>query len=433
MKRVPPSERSKGELESVLAGRTTAEDPRSLLVRLAVRRVVEEALEGAVRDLLGRDYYERGADGGGYRNGYRRGRLKTSEGEVSYAVPQVRDVEAGALAAVRERLSGRTEALEHLAIEMYARGCSTRDIEAIFADDEGGSSLSRTAVSEITASLWEDYEAFATRDLSEIDPLYLFIDGIAERLTRGYKREAVLCAWAITWQGTKVLVHLAPGTKESTDCCRDFIEDMRRRGLADPVLVVTDGAPGVIRAVEECFVSSRRQRCLAHRMRNLLGKLPEEIRDEFREAAKAAYQAPSRAVAMSLRTDLVERFAPSAPAAVRCFEEDFEACIAHLDLPPAHRRVARTTNLLERLFGEERRRTKVAPTLWGERPVLKLSYAALLRASEGWRGIRINDIERGQLQRLAAQIKQQRQQEDQPVVETKKRSTPRAFYSKQRT
>jgi transposase-like protein len=352
---------------------------------------------------------------------------------VSYAVPQVRGVDAGALAALRDRLAGRTEALEHLAIEMYARGCSTRDIETIFADDEGGSLLSRTAVSEITESLWQDYEAFATRDLSEIDPLYLFLDGIAERLTPGYKREAVLCAWAITWQGRKVLVHLSPGTKESTDCCRDFIEDMRRRGLGDPLLVVTDGAAGLIRAVEECFPSSRRQRCLAHRMRNLLGKLPEEIRDEFREAAKAAYQAPSRAVAESLRTDVVEQFGHRAPAAVRCFEEDFEACIAHLDLPPAHRRIARTTNLLERLFGEERRRTKVAPTLWGERPVLKLAYAALLRASDAWRGIRINDIERGQLQRLAEQIKHQRNQENQPVVNTTKNSTPRAFYSKPRT
>ena len=433
MKRVPPSEATREELKSVLAGVTSAEDPRSLLVRLAVRRVVEEALEGAVRDVLGRGYYERGAEGRGYRNGYRQGQLRTSEGEVAYAVPQLRDVEAGVLSALRERLSGRTEALENLAVEMYARGCSTRDIEAIFAEEEGGSLLSRTAVSEITRSLWEDYEAFATRDLSEVHPLYLFLDGIAERLTPGYKREAVLCAWAITWEGRKVLLHLAPGTKESTDCCRDFIQDMRRRGLGEPLLVVTDGAPGLIRAVEECFPFARRQRCLAHRMRNLLAKLPEEIRDEFREAAKAAYQAPSRAVAESLRADVVERFAERAPAAVRCFEEDFEACIAHLDLPPAHRRIARTTNLLERLFGEERRRTKVAPNLWGEKPVLKLCYAALLRASDAWRGVRINDLERGQLQRLAEQIQQRRREENQPATEPNRRSTPKAFYSKART
>lgn len=103
-------------------------------------------------------------------------------------------------------------------------------------------------------------------------------------------------------------------------------------------------------------------------------------------------------MAESLRSDVVEQYGHSAPAAVRCFEEGFEACIAHLDLPPAHRRIARSTNLLERLFGEERRRTKVAPTMWGERPVLKLAYAALLRASDAWRGIRINDLERGQLQ-----------------------------------
>ena len=90
MKRVPPSEATREELKSVLAGVTSAEDPRSLLVRLAVRRVVEEALEGAVRDVLGRGYYERGAEGRGYRNGYRQGQLRTSEGEVAYAVPQSR-------------------------------------------------------------------------------------------------------------------------------------------------------------------------------------------------------------------------------------------------------------------------------------------------------------------------------------------------------
>jgi transposase-like protein len=352
-------------------------DPKSELVRLAVQRVVEEALEAAVRDLVGREYYERGAAGRGYRNGYRTGRLKSSEGEVRYAVPQVRDVDAGAVQQLRSQVAGRTEALEELAVEMYARGCSTRDIEAIFRDKEGRSLLSRTAVSEVTQALWEEYEAFATRDLAEIRPLYLFLDGIAARLTPGVRREAVLCAWAITWEGKKVLVHLAPGTKESTECCREFLEELKRRGLADPVLVVTDGAAGLIRAVEECFPQARRQRCLAHKMRNLLAKAPEALRAELRDAAKAAYQAPSPALAQALREDLVARFEREAPGTVRCFEEDFDACIAHLELPPAHRRVTRTTNLLERLFEEERRRTKVAPTLWGERPVLKLGFAEL--------------------------------------------------------
>ena len=107
---------------------------------------------------------------------------------------------------------------------MYARGLSTRDIEACFKDEEGRSLLPRSVVSEVSERLWAEYEAFATRDLTNVRPLYLFLDGVAERLWPAQAREAVLCAWAITWEGKKVLIHLAPGTKESTECCREFLK-----------------------------------------------------------------------------------------------------------------------------------------------------------------------------------------------------------------
>jgi len=91
------------------------------------------------------------------------------------------------------------------------------------------------------------------RDLSEFEVVYLFVDGIAERLHLGQPREAVLAAWGVLADGNKVLLHLAPGTKEDTASCREFFQDLRRRGLPDPLLVVSDGAPGLIRAIEECF------------------------------------------------------------------------------------------------------------------------------------------------------------------------------------
>jgi len=433
MKRLPPSRQTKDGIRALLEGDVESGDMVSELVRRSVQLIVEEALEGKVEDVLGRGYYERGERGSGHRNGYRRGRLKTSEGRVDYALPQVRGVaDISSVRGLRELLGGRTEALERLALEMYARGCSTRDIEAIFADEEGRSLLSRTAVSELTESLWEEYEAFASRDLSELRPLFLFVDGIAERLRPGAKREAVLCAWAISWEGKKVLLHLAPGTKESTECCKDFFQDLKRRGLADPVLVVTDGAAGLIRAVEECFPTSLRQRCLAHKMRNIRSKLPEDIAGEFREAARAAYQAPSPAMARILRDDLVERFDQEAPTAVRCFVEDFEACIAHLHCPPEHRRIVRTTNLLERLFGEERRRMRAAGHFFGgERPVLKLMYAAVIRAADAWRGIAITDFQKAQLERLMQQNQDQLRDDVKPVVETD--SAAEVIYSRNRT
>ncbi len=184
--------------------------------------------------------------------------------------------------------------------------------------------------------------------LPEFDLLYLFVDGIAERLHLGQPREAVLAAWGVTADGKKVLLHLAPGTKEDTASCREFFQDMRRRGLPDPLLVVSDGAPGAIRAIEECFPRALRQRCLAHKMRNLQSKVPETVWPEFHARAQACYQAASPALARLLREDIVTTYGSDLPAAVACLNDDFEACIAHLRFPLAHRRVIRTTDVLDK-------------------------------------------------------------------------------------
>jgi transposase-like protein len=419
MKRVPPSERTKEAIRTLLS-EGSKEDPRIDLVHLAVRRIVEEALEAEMRDKLGRDYYQRKSTGQrGYRNGYREGSLATAEGEIRFAVPQVRDLEGGSESRVRAQLGGRTAELERLATEMYARGLSTRDIEDAFRNDEGTSLLSRSAVSEVTEALWKEYEAFAQRDLSEFDIAYLFVDGVAERLHEAAQREAVLVAWAITGEGRRVLLHLAPGTKESTSCVRAFFEDMKRRGLRDPIAATTDGAPGLIRAVEECFTVSLRQRCLAHRMRNIMDKLPSDARSEFKDAASAAYNAPNAAMAAVLRNEVVATYGQKYPSAVACFEDDFDACIAHLSCPPKHRRVVRTTNLLERLFVEERRRMRAARPISGEHAVLKLMFGALIRHM-GTRkrnmGIDMTEFERRQLAALREQLEGRHKQRNSPII-----------------
>jgi len=198
MGRIPASERTRERLKALMDGQSEECDLRSALVRLAARLIVEEGLEGEATDALGREYYARGAAAGaGYRNGYRRGRLKTAEGVVEYAAPQICDRAVPFRSRLREIIRGRTEELEALAVEMYARGLSTRDIEALFADEDGRSLLSRTAVSEVTERLWAQYEAFASRALSEFEVIYLFVDGITERLHLGQPREAVLAAWGV--------------------------------------------------------------------------------------------------------------------------------------------------------------------------------------------------------------------------------------------
>jgi hypothetical protein len=183
MARVPASERTRNALKDMFAGKTAAD--KSSLVRQAARLIVEEALEKAAAAALGSGYYEHGADRRGYRNGYRLGRVKSAEGEIEFALPQLADMAEPFRSRIREVLRGRTEELERLAVEMYARGLSVRDIEAAFTDEAGRCLLSRTAASELTERLWADYQAFASRDLREFKLLYLFVDGIAEKLHLG--------------------------------------------------------------------------------------------------------------------------------------------------------------------------------------------------------------------------------------------------------
>ena len=432
--RIPASERTSQKLDELLTQGVADGDARAELLKLAVRKIVEEALEAEVAEVVGRGYYEAGAaPGAGYRNGYRRGRLRTAEGAIEYGVPQVADRPEPFVSRGRAGLAGRTAELERLAVEMYARGLSTRDVEAAFRDATGASLLSRTAVSQVTEQLWQEYEGFATRDLSEFAVAYFFVDGGAERLHAGLPREAVLCAWGITEDGRKVLLHLAPGTKEDTASCTAFFEDLKRRGLPDPLLAVTDGAPGLIRAAETCFPRALRQRCLAHRLRNLRSKAPDSQWPEIALRARACYEAASPALATLLREDFAQVYSRELPAVVQCFTDDFEACIAHLRFPLRHRKVIRTTNLLERLFLEERRRTQIIPHAFGERPVLKLMYAAMIRSADRWRGIAVGEFEQRQLRAIRDELDRAHTERVRPVARPSASASPVRLSSKNRT
>ena len=417
MERLSAPLRTREELRALMNGELGTAAGRSDLVRLALRLIIEEALEGEVADVLGRERYARGdGEKSGYRNGYRTGKVKTAEGAVDYSAPQVRETPEPFVSRVRAALSGRTQELERLAVELYARGLSTRDIEDTFTDETGQRLLSRAAVSEITERLWAEYEAFCQRDLSEHGVVYLFVDGIAERLRPGQRREAVLAAWGVGADGRKVLLALMAGSKEDAETVRAFFQDMRARGLGDPLLVVSDGAPGIIRAIEDCFPRSARQRCLAHRMRNLAAKVPTDLWPEFKARVTACYQAPSRVIARELAAGIRADYADLLPSALACFEDDFEACIAHLRLPVTHRRLLRTTNLLERLFVEERRRLKIIPNGFGEKPVLKLMFGALIRAAERWRGLRFSEFELRQLATVRKELDEEYQTAITPPV-----------------
>jgi transposase-like protein len=158
----------------------------------------------------------------------------------------------------------------------------------------------------------------------------------------------------------------------------------------------------------------------------------ELVQMSIRQIVEQALEAATRDLATTHATDLVDGFGRTHPAAVACFEEDFEACIAHLHLPPAHRQVTRTTNLLERLFVEERRRLKAALHLFGERPVMKPMYAALVRGAEPWHGVKVTEFERRQLEKLSEELQARHRADNRPVVRPAAKN-PTRIYSKNRT
>jgi transposase-like protein len=406
MRRVPPSLRIREQLDRVLGGELDAEtNVASELMQLGARYLAQQALEQEQADFVGRDRYaRRGAGARGLRNGYESGRMRTAEGAIPLEIPQVRDSDVPFAPKLMEFLSQNTDAFERLVTEMYARGLSTRDVEDCFRGPDGELVISRSAVSEITDRLWDEYQAFTSRSLADIDVQYLFVDALFETLRRYGAKEAILAAWCITTSGHKVLLHLAVGNKESEADWTEFFRCMIDRGLRPPTSVTSDGAPGLINAIEVCFAASIRVRCWFHRMGNILAKVPEDAKGDVRAHLRAVRDAATPESGRARANEFILRFNDAFPAAVDCFKEDLAALLAHLRLPARHRINCRTTNLIERSFEEERRRSKVIPRFTSERAAMKLVFATLIRCSARWSRVSITDIERHQLQLLRTEL-----------------------------
>jgi putative transposase len=301
-------------------------------------------------------------------------------------------------------LDGNSEVLESLVNEMYARGLSTRDVEDAFRDATGELLISKSAVSEITDRLWEDYQGFISRNLSGIELEYLFVDAVFESLRRHGAKEALLVGWGIAADGGKHLLHLAVGNKESEACWTDFFRSMLSRGLRLPTTITSDGAPGLVKAIHVCFPASIRIRCWFHRLANIQTKLPDDAASEVMAHVYAVRDAPTLDAARVAADRLANTFGQQFPAAVTCFADDLDALLAIHRVPVRHRIRVRTTNLAERSFVEERRRTKVVGRFSDERSAMKLVFATMIRAAERWCRVSFTDLERHQLKLLRADL-----------------------------
>jgi transposase-like protein len=414
MTRIPPSKRL-SQMASELSSRTDAEDLAGQLARLGARKLIQELLEAEVSETLGRDPYERGGKARGHRNGYKVRRLLTAEGALPVNLPQVRDTDEPFRSELWRGMRKRTDVLEQLVLEMYVRGLSTRDIEDALREVGGDQPLlSRSSVSRLSETLWEEYEAFAQRDLGGYDVIYLFADAVYESLReQAGLKEGILATWAILADGGKALIHLSLGNKESYEDWLEHLRDLLRRGLGIPLTVTTDGAPGLIKAVEAIWPEAERIRCWAHKMRNVLDKVPDETRSMLKPYLEAIRDAPDHLTGQRHAQWVLTEFAGSYPSAMRSLADDLPASLAHLKLPPVHRRHVRTTNLVERAFEEERRRAKVIPRFRGEKECLKLVFGTLWRASERWRRVRFSELERRQIECYRQERQAERHKDDQ--------------------
>jgi transposase-like protein len=274
--------------------------------------------------------------------------------------------------------------------EMYVRGLSTRDVENTFIEALGERIFSRSSVSRITRHLQQDFDTWRKRDLSDPEILYLFLDAVYLPLRQGtHEKEGVLCAYGILENGKKVLLHLALGSRESYDAWLCFLHDMTARGLNEPLLVISDKHKGLKKAVKEVFPHAFKQPCLAHKMRNILSKLPRKIEKEIKSLVKQVYYASSYEEGLKLGHELIARLRGRYPSAMECLEDDLEECLTYLKFPQAHWKAIRTSNLLERTLEEGRRRIKVIPRFPTESSALRLLYATLIITSQSWRGVRM--------------------------------------------
>jgi putative transposase len=398
MERIAPSARLEVQIEELLSDELAANGEKlAELGRLGARLVLQRAVEDEVTAFLGRARYQRTPEAAGSRNGTRPKPIQTAEGEISVDMPQVRGTAAQFISRVfpDSRTVIRTRPLEALIIGGYVRGLSDRDIESL-TQEAGLGQVSKSTASRICRELRARYTAFCARSLAEVELLALFLDAIYLPTRPSGEKEGVLVAWGYTTLGKRVLVAVRLGQRERHEDWLDLGRDLTRRGLRAPWLVVTDGAPGLIKAINELWPDADRQRCSVHRLRNILAKLPN--RPELHERIKGAYWA-----ALDEATDpedaerrlrqlvaILEREFPSAAA---CLAEDLKALCVHLKYFPRLRKRFRSSNLLERSLEEVRRRTKVIGRFPGEASCLSLCWAVLDIFIAGARGLGLSDLE----------------------------------------
>jgi putative transposase len=389
-----------GEDDEVVA--VTLDD----LAREGARRMIATALEAEVTDYVERFADERDDDGKRLvvRNGRARERkLTVGSGTVPVRAPRINDKRVDEQTGERQRFSSkilpayarRSPKVNDVLPVLYLRGLSTGDfrpaLEQLLGEDAAG--LSPSAISRLCKDWEAEHARFGERSLRFHQYAYLFVDGVHVSVRLGEDdRLCLLVVIGVREDGTKELLAVEDGYRESTESWASVMRDLKARGLNEPKLVIGDGALGTWAALRDVFPAARRQACWVHKIANVLDALPKRLLPDAKKLLHEMMEAPTRADAAAARERLREQFDAKYPKAVAKLDKDWAHLTAFYDFPAEHWRHLRTSNAIESSFATVKLRTRVTKGAGSKKAALAMAYKLLDAAQERWRRFNGNEL-----------------------------------------
>lgn len=381
--------------EAAQAGEATSLET---IIRRRARGLIDAIVEEELEAALGAAPSARvGTARQGYRHGTRERTLTTSLGPTTFAMPRARvRTPDGTTAEWRSELvpryQRRSERVDEAILGVYLSGTNSRRIKGALAPLLRGGPLSKDAVSRLVGRLAEDFETWRRRDLAEDGITYLIMDGWYPKVRIGKRRVRVpvLVTLGVRADGDRVVLDIRLAGDESTAAWRDVIRSLVDRHVGTPMFASIDGSAGLAAALREQWPSLAIQRCTAHKLRNLEAKAPVRLREELAEDYRRMIYADSRALVDQARARFTKKWRLRCPAVIECLDEAGDDLFTFLRFPKSQWKALRTTNALERINGEFRRRTKTQASLPTQDAVLLLLFGLLrsghvkLRKIDGW-------------------------------------------------
>jgi putative transposase len=349
-----------------------------------VERVLQELLEAEMTEHVGAAPYERTTERKGHRNGHKPRTLRTRVGTLNLLVPQ--DREGTFSTRLFSRYQRNEKALVLALMEMYVEGVSTRKVKDV-TEELCGVSFSKSLVSSLAGRLDAELESWRSRPLEAQGYPYVFVDARYEkvRVDRRVVSQGVLIVSGVRYDGFRELLGVEVADTESEATYQELFRSLKRRGLSGVELVISDDHEGLKAAIARHFQGASHQRCQVHYARNLLGMVSYARRKELAAALRAIFAAPDRDQALQIATSVAEEWRKKGNQRVaERIEEHVEECLTCLAFPESHRRRIRTTNGLERLNQEIKRRTRVVRIFPNEESCLRLVTALAVEQSEEW-------------------------------------------------